>query len=179
MTLADAPGPPGSVCTEGSNQCRLPVCSWPGSCQPLAGGAASLGCGRRLGLITLKKKEREFCCNGVNQKLCINDLYLYLKYGIWSFYISGRNANVLVFTECKLICILGKNNSILRCFLIILTDKINVVNNQGEQFDVWCLAQGHVNMWTLGATAAPQARKTDPHFKNPNTQLQWPIECIK
>lgn len=58
VKLAGAPGPPGSVCTEGSNQCRLPVCSWTGSCQSLTGGAASQGCGRWLDLTAKKKKKK-------------------------------------------------------------------------------------------------------------------------
>lgn len=57
--LAGAPGPPGSICTEGSNLCRPPVCSWTGSFHPLAGGAASQGCGRQLGLTTMKEEEEE------------------------------------------------------------------------------------------------------------------------
>lgn len=53
-----APGPPGSVCTEGSNLCRPPVCSWTRSCHPLASGAASQGCERQLDLTTTRRKER-------------------------------------------------------------------------------------------------------------------------
>lgn len=56
---AGAPAAPGSVCAEGSGQRRLPVCSWTGSCRSLAGGAASRGRERRLGLTTRKKKAEE------------------------------------------------------------------------------------------------------------------------
>lgn len=59
--LAGAPAPPGSVCTAGSNQCRLPACSWTGSCRSLTDGAASQGYGRQLGLTTKKvDKSRQW-----------------------------------------------------------------------------------------------------------------------
>lgn len=59
---AGAPGPPGSVCTAGSGLCRPPGCSWTGSCHPWASGATSRGCGRQLGLTTMKTIAKRNVC---------------------------------------------------------------------------------------------------------------------
>lgn len=68
----DSPGPPGPVCTAGSSLCRSPECSWAGSFQPLAGGATSQGCGRQLGLTSIKikrKREREIESESERERL--------------------------------------------------------------------------------------------------------------